>query len=186
MNQLIERLLDVGRITTGRLELNRQQLDVSELVEQVVEAFLEEAARAGSELRVRVEPGLTACWDRGRIEQALCNLLTNALKFGAPHPIEVHATRMDGWIRIRVRDHGIGIAPEALERIFERFERAVSSREYGGLGLGLFLTRRIAEAHEGMVHVESQPGDGATFVLDLPAEPRPMAQREEPHPAPVS
>jgi signal transduction histidine kinase len=186
LNQLIERLLDVGRIHTGRLELHRQQLDVAEVVRQVVESFTEEAARVGSELRVRVEPGLTAWWDRGRIEQALFNLLANALKFGAHRPIEVTASQVNGWIRITVRDHGIGIAPEALERIFGRFERAVSSREYGGLGLGLFLTRQIAEAHDGDVHVESQPGDGATFVLDLPAGPRPPARRREPHPAPLS
>jgi signal transduction histidine kinase/integral membrane sensor domain MASE1 len=181
LNQLIERLLDVGRIHTGRLELQRQQLDVAELLEQVVESFAEEAMQAGSELRVRVEPGLTAWWDPGRIEQALFNLLANALKFGAPHPIEVQASRVGTRIRIKVRDHGIGIAPGALERIFGRFERAVPSSEYGGLGLGLFLTRRIAEAHGGMIHVESQPGDGATFVLDLPGGQHSMAQPEHPH-----
>jgi signal transduction histidine kinase len=177
LNQLIERLLDVGQINTGGLELHRQQLDVAEMMEQVVESLSEEATRLGSELKVRVEPGLTASWDRGRIEQALFNLLVNALKFGAHHPVELRAFRVNGWVRITVRDHGIGIAPEALERIFGRFERAVSSREYGGLGLGLFLTRRIAEAHDGMIHVESQPGDGATFVLDLPAGTHPMTQR---------
>jgi len=179
LNQLIERLLDVGRIHTGRLELQRQQLDVEHLVEQVVESFSEEATRAGSQLRARVEPGLTAYWDGGRIEQALFNLLANALKFGAPRPIELEAYRQNGWIRITVRDHGIGIPPEALERIFGRFERAVSSREYGGLGLGLFLTRRIAEAHGGMIHVESQPGEDATFVMELPNGQAPLPLGEE-------
>ncbi|MDY7227471.1 MASE1 domain-containing protein [Hyalangium rubrum] len=183
MSQLIERLLDVGRITTGRWELHREPVDVSELVELVVESFHEEAARRGSSLRVEAETGLTAWWDRGRIEQALTNLLANALKFGAGHPIDVQLTHGEDWVRITVQDHGIGIAPEALERIFERFERAVSSREYGGLGLGLFLARQIAESHGGEIHVQSQPGEGAAFILELPLGPRPARREEEPRPA---
>lgn len=175
LSQLIERLLDVGRITTGRLELQREQVDVPELVEQVVDAFTEEARRTGTPLRVEAQAGLTAWWDRGRVEQALANLLTNALKFGAGHPVEVHVSEEGPWVRLAVKDHGIGIAPEALERIFERFERAVSSRKYGGLGLGLFLTRQIAESHGGTIHVESRPGEGSTFVLQLPARQQPEA-----------
>jgi signal transduction histidine kinase len=178
MGQLIERLLDVGRITTGQLKLHREQVDVGELVEHVVETFTEEASRVGSEFRVETSEGLTAWWDRGRIEQALTNLLANALKFGAGHPIELSVCLQSSWVRIAVKDHGIGIAPEALERIFERFERAVSSRRYGGLGLGLFLTRQIAESHGGTIHVESAPGTGATFVLLLPVGHQPQADRE--------
>jgi signal transduction histidine kinase len=178
LSQLVERVLDVGRITTGRLELQREAVGVAGLVEQVVRAFAEEATRVGSALRVEVQADLTAWWDRGRIEQALVNLLANALKFGAGHPIEVHVSGGGGWVRIAVRDHGIGIAPEALERIFERFERAVSSREYGGLGLGLFLTRQIAESHGGMIHVESHAGDGSTFELQLPVGEQPVAEEE--------
>ncbi|WP_224244512.1 sensor histidine kinase [Hyalangium gracile] len=183
MGQLVERLLDVGRITSGRLELQRERVDVSELVEQVVESFSEEATRAGSELRVEARAGLTVWWDRGRIEQAFANLLANALKFGAGHPIEIHLSGEGPWVRIAVTDHGIGIDPEALERIFERFERAVSSRRYGGLGLGLFLTRQIAESHGGTVHVESHPGEGATFMLQLPVGQQPEAEPELGHPA---
>jgi signal transduction histidine kinase len=178
LSQLVERMLDVGRITTGRLELHQEQVDVAGLVEQVVGFFAEEATRVGSALRVEDTTGLTAWWDRGRIEQALVNLLANALKFGAGHPIEVHVSSEGRWVRIAVRDHGIGIAPEALERIFERFERAVSSRQYGGLGLGLFLTRQIAESHGGTIHVESHAGDGSTFVLQLPVGEQPGAEEE--------
>ncbi|WNG55018.1 hypothetical protein F0U59_09705 [Archangium gephyra] len=182
LSQLVERLLDVGRITTGKLELHREAVDVAELVEQVLDTFDEEAARAGSPLRLEAEPGLTAWWDRGRIEQALINLLANALKFGAGHPIDIHASAEGGLVRIAVRDHGIGIAPEALERIFERFERAVSSRRYGGLGLGLFLARQIAESHGGAIHVESRPGEGSSFVLLLPPGQRPGAGEATEHP----
>jgi len=186
MSQLIERLLDVGRITTGRLELHRERVDVHELVDQVVESFSEEARRVGATLRVEAEAGLAAWWDRGRVEQALANLLANSLKFGAGHPIEVRVSGEGPWVRMEVTDHGIGIAPEALERIFERFERAVSSRRYGGLGLGLFLARQIAESHGGTIHVESHPGKGATFVLQLPARQQPEAEAkaEAEQPAP--
>ncbi len=183
MTQLVERVLDVGRIATRRLELQREQVDVSELVERVVETFAEEAHRVGSALRVEAEAGLQAWWDPGRVDQALSNLLANALKFGAGHPIEVHVSSEGGWVRLAVRDHGIGIAPEALERIFERFERAVSSRRYGGLGLGLFLTRWIVESHGGTIHVESHPGAGSTFVLQLPAGAQPVAGDDSLHPA---
>lgn len=185
LGQLVERLLDVGHITTGHLELHRERVDVSGLVEQAVESFAEEAARVGSALHVEAEGGLSAWWDRGRVEQALVNLLTNALKFGAGNPIDVRVSRESGWVCIAVRDHGIGIAPQALERIFERFERAVSSRRYGGLGLGLFLSRQIAESHGGTIHVESRPGQGSTFVLQLPLGTQPVAAEEPAHPVPV-
>jgi signal transduction histidine kinase len=175
--QLVERLLDVGRITTGRLELHREQVDVHELVEQVVDSFTEEARRLSTPMRVEAQAGLTAWCDRGRVEQALANLLANALKFGAGQPIDIQVSGEGPWVRITVKDHGIGIPPEALERIFERFERAVSSSKYGGLGLGLFLTRQIAESHGGTIHVESHPGEGATFVLQLPARQQPEARR---------
>ncbi|HEY0095934.1 MAG TPA: sensor histidine kinase [Archangium sp.] len=149
-----------------------------------IRTFTEEATRVGSPLRVEAEADLLAWWDRGRVEQALVNLVANALKFGGGNPIEIQVSAEGEWVRLAVRDYGIGIAPEALERIFERFERAVSSREYGGLGLGLFLTRRIAESHGGTIHVESHPGRGTTFELRLPAGVRPVTG-EVTHPAPA-
>jgi signal transduction histidine kinase len=185
LSQLVERVLDVGRITSGRLELHREAVDVAELVEQVVASFTEEATRVGSAVRVELQTHVTAWWDRGRIEQALVNLLTNAIKFGAGSPIEISVSSEGRWARIAVRDHGIGIAPEALDRIFERFERAVSSRKYGGLGLGLFLTRQMVESHGGTIHVESHAGDGSTFVLQLPVGEQPGDEKEAPHLSPT-
>jgi signal transduction histidine kinase len=108
-------------------------------------------------------------WDRARLEEALTHLLGNAVKFGAGRPIRLQVSQWGGSARLVVEDQGIGVSPEALERIFGRFERAVPSQEYGGLGLGLFLTRQIVEAHGGTIHVTSRPGEGATFVLELPA-----------------
>lgn len=99
------------------------------------------------------------------------NLLSNAVKFGAGKPIEISIEQAQGRARLEVKDHGIGIAPERRERIFERFERAVSARHYGGLGLGLDICRRIVEAHGGSIRVESELGHGAKFTVELPCVP---------------
>jgi len=111
---------------------------------------------------------VTGSWDPLRMEQIITNLLSNALKYGAGKPVDVVVQRDGGTARVLVRDRGIGIDPDARERIFGRFERAVSSRHYGGLGLGLFLARRIVEAHGGRIAVDSAPGEGATFAIELP------------------
>jgi signal transduction histidine kinase len=173
LSRLVESLLDVRRLNTGQLELKREEVNLVELVEEVLERLEGDLARAGCELHVRAESPVVGWFDRIQLEQVLMNLVGNAMKFGARHPIDVEVGWQGDWARISVRDEGIGVAPEELERIFGRFERAVSSREYGGLGLGLFLTRQIVEAHGGTIRVESQPGAGATFTVLLPAPPRP-------------
>jgi signal transduction histidine kinase len=170
LNRLVERLLDVGRISTGHLELELEPLDLAELAETVVSAMREELERAGCEVRLRTEPA-HGSWDRLRIEQVLTNLLSNAIKFGRGRPIDVTVAPAGERARLTVRDHGMGIVPEAQRRIFERFERAVSSAAYGGLGLGLYLSTQFAQAHRGTLTVQSEPGQGATFVLELPALP---------------
>jgi signal transduction histidine kinase len=104
------------------------------------------------------------------LEQAVASLLANALKFGAGQPVGVEVRRVEGRARLEVCDRGIGVPPEQAERIFERFGRAVSSRSYGGLGLGLFLVRRTAEAHGGRAWVEAREGGGACFVMELPLQ----------------
>jgi len=96
------------------------------------------------------------------------NLLSNAIKFGAGNPVDVTLQGDASRFQLTIRDHGIGIAPEYLFRIFNRFERAVSTRHYGGLGLGLYITRRIVEAHGGTIQVDSAPDAGAAFTINLP------------------
>ncbi|NPC87194.1 HAMP domain-containing histidine kinase, partial [Pyxidicoccus fallax] len=182
---LVESVLDVGRVNAGTLELRREHVDLSALVEEGVARFADDAARAGCELRLRMEPPHVWAWlDRGRVEQALGHLLGNAIKFGIGQPVDISLTEVDGRARLTVTDHGIGIPGDAMERIFGRFERAVSSHQYGGLGMGLFLTRRIAEAHGGSIRVESAAGTGTTFVLELPLAPRPARRPEESQPQP--
>lgn len=168
LSRLVESLLDVSRITAGGVQIYPEPLDLADLVREVSERFRLESGRAGCELVVRTDPHIMGCWDRLRIEQILSNLLANAIKYGAGQPITIEGRISDGSARISVTDRGIGIQPEALERIFERFERAVSSRHFGGLGLGLFIAREFAEAHGGDITAQSQPGAGSTFTVVLP------------------
>ncbi len=168
LGRLVDELLDVSRIAAGRLALSREEVDLSALVREVVARSADDARRAGSRIDVHAPAPVVGRWDRGRMEQATDNLLANALKYGAGRPVDVRVERHDEWARLVVRDRGIGIAPADQARIFERFERAVSSRHFGGLGLGLWITREVVEAHAGRIRVESTPGQGAEFTVELP------------------
>jgi PAS domain S-box-containing protein len=168
---LVDNLLDASRITTGRMKVQLEELDLRDAVRDVVERFQEEAKNARSELVVHADASVVGSWDRLRVEQVVTNLLSNALKYGAGAPVELTVERAGASARVSVADHGIGIAPEDVARIFGKFERAVSARHYGGLGLGLFIARQIVEAHSGSIHVESTPGKGSTFTVELPLRP---------------
>ncbi len=177
LTRLIGELMDVSRITAGRLRLELEELDLSAVVRDIVGRLGEVATRTGSQVEVRATTPVIGKWDRIRLEQVVTNLLTNAFKFGAGKSIEVTIEENGPVGRLAVVDHGIGIAPEDAERIFHRYEQAISSRAFGGLGLGLYIARQIIEAHGGTIRVESQTGAGSTFTVDLPLEP-PRATKE--------
>ncbi len=166
--RLVDDLLDVTRISVGRLSLEREPVDLAEVAREVVVRNAEPAALAGSPLRLDAPRPVHGSFDPGRIEQVLDALLANALKYGRGRPVDVGVGAEGGTARITVRDQGIGVAPEDQARIFERFERAASARHYGGLGLGLWIVRQVVEAHGGRISVQSRPGDGATFTVELP------------------
>jgi signal transduction histidine kinase len=109
-------------------------------------------------------------WDRLRLEQVVSNLIANAIKYGAGRPVEVRVSRGGSYALLEVRDHGIGVAEEDHDRIFQRFERAISGAHYGGFGLGLWISREIVLAQGGFIELESAPGKGATFTVRLPLE----------------
>lgn len=168
---LVDSLFDVSRIAQRRLTLQREHFDLVEVASELVERFSEAAAIAGVTLEFHAEAPATGAWDRLRVEQIIQNLLSNAIKYAPNAPVAVTVGVRPGNATITVRDHGQGVAPADLERIFGPFERAVSTRNYGGLGLGLYIARENAAAHGGTISVMSGPADGATFVVELPLAP---------------
>jgi signal transduction histidine kinase len=176
LHRLIDELLDASRITAGHLELEIEEVDLGAVVTEVVRRHEHETARAGSVVDLRVPAaGATGSWDADRLDQVASNLIANAIKYGDGKPIEIVVAVTDERASLAVTDHGVGIAPDDQERIFDRFERAVSSRNYGGVGLGLWSVRQIVEALDGTVSVESRPGLGATFTVELPRARREVA-----------
>ncbi|MFY0565012.1 ATP-binding protein [Archangium lansingense] len=168
LSTLISALFDVSRIAQGRLTLELTETDLGEVLGEVAAWFAPEAARVGSKLWVEGAPHVPGRWDRLRLEQVVTNLLSNAIRYGAGRPIHASVETMGDEARLVVRDEGIGIAPEAQAHIFGKFERAVSDRHYGGLGLGLYITHSIVEAMGGHIRVQSRPGEGSTFTVELP------------------
>ncbi len=168
MAKLIDHLLDVSRITAGQLVLEPANCDLSEVVRESVERFAEEASRAGVELQMRLEPGVKGTWDSFRLEQAVTNLVSNAIKYGDGKPVEVVLETNPRGARLIVRDNGIGIAEKDLRRVFEPFQRSTMVRSFSGLGLGLHITSQIVRAHGGELRVKSKLGEGSSFVVDLP------------------
>jgi PAS domain S-box-containing protein len=172
LEKLIDELLDVSRITTGRLRLEPEIFDLTAMVGEVVDRFREAGTHpASSTISVRVSERVTGYWDRQRIDQVVTNLLSNALKYGQSRPIEIEMGKDGDSAVVRVIDHGIGIDRAHQERIFQRFERAVAAREYGGFGLGLWIASQIIEASGGTLAVESELHRGSTFTFRLPLRP---------------
>ena len=165
---LVDNLLDVSRISLARLNINREALDLSVVVQHVTSRLALQAEGSGSELLVNTAAPVEGMWDRVRMEQLITNLLANAIKYGERKAIEISTRRAEQHAFLEVRDHGMGISKADRERIFGRFERAVPSRHYGGLGLGLFICREVVAAHGGCISVQSEPGHGSTFTVKLP------------------
>ena len=166
--KLVDDLLDVSRNSAAGLQLERHPMNLSQLVQAIAERWSGDANRAGCALRCRADTAVYGCWDAERLEHAIANLLANAIKYGEQKPIEIELSYGANQAILTVRDQGMGIPPEAQDRIFGRFERAVSSRAFGGLGLGLYLVRQIVESHGGAVTLESTHKHGSCFTIRLP------------------
>jgi signal transduction histidine kinase len=164
----VDRLLEVSRASTGKLRLDLEDVDLAALVRDSVASMAEEATAARAPITVTgADLPILGRWDASRLDQALKNLLSNAIKYGAGHAVAVGVEADEERARVTVADGGIGIRPEDQARIFERYERAVRD-EFGGLGVGLWITREIVSALDGTIRVESQPRYGATFSVELP------------------
>ncbi|HLK90366.1 MAG TPA: ATP-binding protein [Polyangia bacterium] len=173
LNHLIDELLDVSRLAAGRLELQIEEVDLAKVVSEVRGRLADEAQRRGCAITVRASGKTIGSWDASRLDQVVTNLLSNAIKYGAGKPIEITVEAADDRVRLAVHDHGLGIPPEDQDRIFRRFERAASSRNYAGIGLGLWIVKQIIDALGGNIKVESRPEVGSTFIVELPRERSP-------------
>jgi predicted ATPase/signal transduction histidine kinase len=173
LQRLIDELLDVARIEQGQATVWPSEVDLGLLVRDVAGQLEFDLAQAGCQLTIASDSQrpVVGSWDARRLEQVVTNLLSNAIKFGAGRSIEVGVRDAGDVAELTVKDHGIGIVADRLPKIFDRFERAVSSAHYGGLGLGLYLARSIVESHGGTIAVESRAGEGSTFTVRLPRPP---------------
>ena len=173
---LIEVLLDVSKIQSGRLSFKHEKFDISEVAKEIADRFKEVLSSNHCELTIKVPANIQVTLDKMRIEQVMINLLMNAIKY-APGKIELSLQDSAEQIQIVVKDFGQGISPEKLPTIFDRFERASSDRNIGGLGLGLFIVKQIVEGHGGQIRAESVEKVGSRFIVNLPHEAQSTADQ---------
>lgn len=168
LSKLVDTLLDATQSLQGRLRLNPEPVDLTSLVQDVVARLEDCLASARCTVALAAPGPVLGYWDPLRLDQVVTNLLSNAMKYGQHRSIVVRVEQDAARVRLAVRDHGIGIRGEDHARIFECFERAAPLNGYSGLGLGLYVVRQIVHAHGGTVRVDSTPGAGATFTVELP------------------
>jgi PAS domain S-box-containing protein len=168
IGRLVDRLLDVSQLASGKLKLDLMPCDLGEIVKDVAERLSEQASEAGSELRLALSGGIIAESDKFRLDEALSNVVSNAIKYGAGRPVDIQLQTTDTKATLTVQDRGIGIPPADLARVFGRFERTTLSRNYGGLGLGLYIASQIIEQHRGSIRAENRVNGGTRFVIELP------------------
>lgn len=180
LQNLIKDLLNFSLITTGKLDLELKEENLAEFVKSVVNRFEDHLALAGCSLKLEANEEIRGLWDQVRLDQAISNLLTNAIKYGQASPIEVTVTRDGDKAKITVADNGIGIDPKLQKTVFERFKRGTTDGKFQGLGVGLFIVKQIVEAHGGKVYVKSKLGHGSKFTIELPIKTQPQLMAPEP------
>lgn len=172
MDRLIDDMLDISRIRTGKLTLRMAPADLVEVAKNVLEHFQAIfAAHSIEPISFQAPDQVLLDFDKMRIEQVIQNLLQNALKYGKGKKVEVFINDFPDKVQLTVKDQGMGVAPEKQQRIFERFERAVLPSEISGLGLGLYISSEILHLHQGNITLESTLGVGSSFTFELPKIP---------------
>lgn len=168
LEQLIENLFDVSRISVGKFTINYSKLDLASVVRETMQNLREDLKQARCHVELRANIPAIGEWDRLRMEQVILNLVGNAMKHAPGSPIRIAVEPLEQSVRLTIQDQGPGITKENQKKLFQRFERASSSVHVGGLGLGLYITKQIVEAHGGRIRLESEPGQGSTFIIEIP------------------
>lgn len=168
ITRIVDNILDDSKITEGRLSLQLEKLDLSEMVERVLEQIKLTAMLDSIDIKFHSSQSVSGQWDRFRLEQVLFNLISNAIRYGDKKPIHIEVSQDGNKAFLKVRDQGFGIKTEDHVRIFERFERANTEKEINGMGLGLFISNNIAKAHGGEILLKSEFGVGSEFTVILP------------------
>jgi signal transduction histidine kinase len=177
LTALIDDLLDVTRLDSGKMSYHFEPVELNELVQEVTERLTGQLNAAGCPFQLQLAESVIIDCDRFRIEQVVTNLITNAAKYGAGTPVSISVSTTKTGALIRVQDQGMGIPLTKHARIFDRFERAISHEKISGLGLGLYITRQIVEAHHGAIQLRSAPGEGSTFTVELLRAPPAVMRR---------
>ncbi len=169
LSRFVSDLLDTSKIRNGKLEINRDKIDLTFITNEIVQRFRHSIKQSETTTLIfNITEPVIGYWDGFRIDQVITNLISNAIKFGAGKPIKIHISIHEQTAVLKVTDHGIGVSKENFKKIFKQYQRGVSSKQYSGLGLGLFIAQSIVNAHEGKIHVESQPNVETTFTVELP------------------
>jgi signal transduction histidine kinase len=175
LGRLVDQLLDLSKLESGEVPLELEPMALASMVDRVISEFSVGRAVTDIDLLAEVPEDLMVNADRERIHQVVFNLVDNAVRFTPPGgEVTIAAEREAERVRVTVRDTGVGVAPEHLPRLFERFYRADPARsrdDGGGTGIGLAIARSIVEGHGGRITAESEPGRGTTLTFDLPAAP---------------
>lgn len=171
LNRLVDDMLDVSRIQSGKLAIRKQALELDKLVEEIITRMQDHILEKGYPVpEINKTGSITGVWDQERIEQVITNFLTNAIRYGDRKKFFISLEHKDGIAKFSTTDQGIGISPENKSRIFDKFERAINANDVSGLGLGLYISRKIIEAHGGAIWVDSELGKGSTFTFTLPTK----------------
>lgn len=168
MIRLIEDMLDASRVSVGKLNLTRARMNLNDLIHLVLERHTPQLESTKNKVSFSASEVVIGHWDHFRLEQVMSNLLSNSMKYAAGSNIEITLNKRENNAELRIKDFGMGISKEMHHKIFNRFERAISSNNISGLGLGLYITHEILYRHGGTIRVESELNQGATFIIELP------------------
>lgn len=165
---LVDNLLDVTRVEAGQFNIKPVKFNLSQVLSDTIDRFQGLLQEASCELMSHIHPDILGYWDQGRIEQVLVNLLSNAIKYAPQRPIVIKLYPESEEVVFKITDHGPGLTESDKTRIFRQFERVSSAINISGLGLGLYISKKIVDSHQGEILVESEEGRGTTFTVKLP------------------